>query len=102
MIQKAINFEDKKLNKTAFYKNKKLYSGHDIDTEKILVSKKESYSKKGSLKYFVGSIDDKDDVVRPLCVKSPQMIGYIKNFDRNKTMSLKVDDKKLLKKFKKI
>ena len=26
MTQKAINLEDKKVNKTAFYKNKKLYN----------------------------------------------------------------------------
>ena len=36
-----------KVNKKAFYKNKKPYDVHDIDTEKILVSKKESYRKKG-------------------------------------------------------
>ena len=102
MTQKTINFEGKKVNKTAFYKNKRLYSVHDIDTEKILVSKKESYGRKGSLKYFVGYIDDEDDVIRPLCVKFPQMVGYIKNFDGNKTMSFEVDDKKLLKKYNKI
>ena len=30
------------------------------------------------------------------------MIGYVKNFDSNKTMSFKVDDNKLLKKYNKI
>ena len=35
MVQKTINFDDKKVNKTDFYKNKKLYNAHDIDTEKI-------------------------------------------------------------------
>ena len=30
------------------------------------------------------------------------MIGYVKNFDTNKTMSLEVGDKKLLKKYNKI
>ena len=30
------------------------------------------------------------------------MIGYVKIFDSNKTMSLKVDDNKLLKKYNKI
>ena len=30
------------------------------------------------------------------------MIGYVKNFDSNKTMSLRVDDNKLLKKYDKI
>ena len=35
-------------------------------------------------------------------VKLPQMIGYVENFDSNKTMSFKVSDNKLLKKYNKI
>ena len=35
-------------------------------------------------------------------MKLPQMIGYIKCFHSNKTISFKVSDKKLLKKFAKI
>ena len=84
MIKRTVNFEDKKLNKKVFYKNKKPYDVYDIDTEKILVSKKESYGKKGSIKYFVGYNDK--DFIRPLCVKPPQMVGYVKNFDGNKMM----------------
>ena len=42
----SINFEDKKINKTNFYKTKKLFKIEDIDINKILVSKKESYGKK--------------------------------------------------------
>ena len=38
---------------------------------KILVSKKESYGTKNSLKYFFGYNDD--DVIRPLCIKLPQI-----------------------------
>ena len=30
------------------------------------------------------------------------MIGYVKHFDSNKTMSFKVDDNKLFKKYNKI
>ena len=90
MSGKSINFEDKKVNKGNFYKNKKLFKIEDIDANKILVSKKESYSKKNSSKYFTGYNDD--DVIRPLCIKLPQMIGYVKSFDSNKTMSFKVSD----------
>ena len=90
----------KKINKSNFYKNKKLFNIHDLDVDKILVSKKESYDTKNSLKYFIGYNDD--DVLRPLCIKLPQIIGYVKNFDSNKTMSFKVGDNKLLKKYKKI
>ena len=85
IVQKTINFDDKKVNKADFYKNKKLYNVHDIDTEKISVSKKESYGKKGSLKYFV-AYNDEDYTIRPLCLKFQQMIGYIKNFDGIKAM----------------
>ena len=30
--------------------------------------------------------------MRPLCIKLPQIIGYVKHFDSNKTMSFKVSD----------
>ena len=35
----SINFEDKKINKSTFYENKKLFNIHDLDVNKILVSK---------------------------------------------------------------
>ena len=100
MSGKSINFDDKKINKSHFYKNKKLFSLNDIDANKILVSKKRSYGTKNSLQYFIGCNDD--DVIRPLCIILPQMIGYVKHFDSNKKMSFKVSDNKLLKKYNKI
>ena len=100
MSGKSINFKDKKINKSNFYKNKKLFNIHDLDVNKILISKKESYGTKNSLKYFIGYNDD--DVIRPLCIKLPQMIRCVKKFDGNKTMSFKVNDNKLLKKYNKI
>ena len=100
MSGKSINFDDNKINKSSFYKNKKLFSLNDIDVNKLLVSKKESYGTKNSLKYFIGCNDG--DVIRPLCILLPQMIGYVKHFDSNKTMPFKVSDNKLLKKYKKI
>ena len=42
----SINFDDKKINKSNFYKNKKLFSLNDIDVNKMLVSNKESYGTK--------------------------------------------------------
>ena len=96
MSGKSINFDDKKISKSNFYKNKKLCNIKDLDVNKILISKKESYGKNISLKYFIGY--NNNDVIRPLCIKLPQMIGYVKCFDSNKTMSYKASDKKLLKK----
>ena len=41
MSGKSINFDDKKISKSNFYKNKKLFDLNHIDVNKILVSKKE-------------------------------------------------------------
>ena len=95
MNEKSINFVDKKIKKSTFYKNKKLFNIHDINVNKILVSKKESCGTKNSLKYFIRY---NDDVIRPLCIKHNQLIGCAKSFDANMTMSFKVGDNKLLKK----
>ena len=46
MSGKSINFDDKKINKSNLYKNKKIFKIDDIDNNKILVSKNESYGKK--------------------------------------------------------
>ena len=50
MTGKNIIFNDKKTNKSRFYKNKKLFNIDDIDVNKILVSKRESYGTKKSFK----------------------------------------------------
>ena len=100
MSGKNINFNDKKIKKSISYKNKKIYSTDDIDVNNILVSKKESYGTKNSLKYFIGYNDN--DNIRPLCIRLPQMTGYARKFNENATMSFIVKDKKLLKKYTKI
>ena len=43
MIGKIIIFNDKKINNSNFYKNKKVFKMEDIDINRILVSKKEPY-----------------------------------------------------------
>ena len=53
MSGKNINFDDKKIKKSIFYKNKRIYSTDNTDVNNILVSKKEPYSNKNSLKYFI-------------------------------------------------
>ena len=90
MSRKSINFDDKKINKSTFYKNKNLFNIHDLDANKILAFKKDSYGTKDSLKYFIGYNDD--DVIRPLCINLPQMIVYVKHFDSDKTRSFKDSD----------
>ena len=46
MSGKNINFDDKKIKKSDFYKNKKITKIDNIDLNKILVSKKQSYGTK--------------------------------------------------------
>ena len=45
---------------------------------------------------------DEDDIIRPLLLKLPQMIGYLKEFNDSMTMSFRIDDSKLFKKYCKI
>ena len=113
MTGKSINFDDKKIGKSDFYKkNKKIFNIDDIDVDKILISKKEPYGKNNALKYFIGYNDN--DVIRSLCLKLSKMTGYIKKFKENVkfkknkkfkediTMSLRVNDKQILKNYNKI
>ena len=41
-------------------------------------------------------------IIRPLCVKLPQMTGYIRTLEGNTAMSFKIRDKQLLKKYNQI
>ena len=94
MSGKNINFDEKKIEKNDFYKSKKLFNIDDIDVNKILVSKKEPYSIKDAFKYLIWY--NNNDVIRPLCLRLPQMTGYAKKFHGNATMSFRVNNKQLL------
>ena len=100
MSGKNINFDDKKIKKSDFYKNKKINKIDDINVNNILISKKELYGTKNSLKYFIGYNDN--DIIRPLRIKLPQMTGYFRTFNENLTMSFRVKDKQLLKNYNRI
>ena len=63
---KNINFGDKKLKKSNFYKNKKVTKIDEIDVNQILVSKEEAYGTKNSSEYFIGYNDN--DAIKPLCI----------------------------------
>ena len=82
----------KRSTRVIFTKTKKQSNADDIDVNKILVSKKEPYGKKSSFKYFIEYNDN--DVNRPLCIKLPQMIRYVKCFDNNNIMSFKASENK--------
>ena len=46
MIVNNIDSDDKKISKSNFYKNKKLFNIDNVDVNKILISKKEPFGKK--------------------------------------------------------
>ena len=46
MSRKSVKFENKRVKKTNFYKSKMLFKIVEIDVDKILMSKKESYNHK--------------------------------------------------------
>ena len=115
MSGESINFDEKKIEKSDFYKNKKIFNIDDIDVNKILVSKKEQYGKYNSFKYFIGYNDN--DVIRPLCLEFLKKTGYIRKCKENKykenksregkskeniTISLRVNDKQIFRNYNKI
>ena len=60
MSGKSINFDNKNIKKSDFYKNKKLFKIEDIDVNKIFVSKKKSHGTKNYIKYFIGYNDNNE------------------------------------------
>ena len=91
----SVTFDGKVSKKIFFYRSRKPFNLSDIDVNKILISKEVSYGTKNSLKYFIG-YNNEEDVIRPLLLKRPQ------EFDDSMTMSLRVDNSKLFKKYCKI
>ena len=53
MSGENVNFGDKKIKKSDFYKNKKVTKIGDIDVNKILVSKEKPNGSKNSFKYLI-------------------------------------------------
>ena len=96
-----INFDDKKSKKLQFQKNKKVFQIDNIDANKIIVSKKEPYIKNNSLIVHFNGYND-NYVIRPLCLRLPQITGYAKKFNKNATMFFRVNNKQLLKNYNKI
>ena len=70
-----MNFGDKKIKKSDFYKNKKVTKIGDIDVNKILVSKEKPNGSKNSFKYLIWY--NNDDVIWPLSITLPQIITML-------------------------
>ena len=64
MRGKSVDFGDKNIKKKTFLQKHKLFQIDEIDANKILSPKIESYGTKKSFKYFIGYSDN--DAIRPL------------------------------------
>ena len=100
MSEKTINFGDKKINKKDIYTNKKQFNTKDIDINKILISKPESYDKNNMRKYIIGY---NDNTISPLQLFLPKMTGYLNIFeDGNRKMSFLTDNNEFLERYTEI
>ena len=85
MSRKNINFDDKKSKKASSTKTKE----YIVLTILMLIIyyflKKNHTVIKNSLKYFIAY--NNNDIIRPLCIRLPQMTGYATKFNENATMS---------------
>ena len=85
MSEKTLKFNNNKINKKEFHKSKQAIYRDSVTTDKIVVSDKFKHSEEG-YKYFIGY--QENEIVKPLCIISSQMNGYIKYFDNGgKNMS---------------
>ena len=85
MSEKTLKFDNIRGNKKEFHKSKQPIDLDSVKTENI-VSDKFKHSEDG-FKYFIGY--QEGEIVKPLCIILPQMIGYKKYFEngvKNMTM----------------
>ena len=100
MSEKTINFGDKKIDKKDFYNNKKQFNIKDIDINKILIFKPESYDKNNVRKYIIGY---SDNTIRPLQLFLPKMTGYLNFFEKDtRKMYFLTGNNEFLKRYTKI
>ena len=92
MSEQTLKFNNVIVSKKEFHTSKQAVALSLVDTDKIVVSDKFKYSDNGS-KYFIGYLDDDDNIITPLCIILPQMSGYIKYFNdggKNSLLNLKM------------
>ena len=99
MGKEIIMFGYIKIEKHKFYQHKSPISIGDVDINKIIVSNKVPFGKKG-FKYFIGYKDERK--VRPLCMILPKMTAYRRDSDETKYMSFLIKDEELLEKYNEI
>ena len=96
-----MRFGDRKIAKETFYAAKRPINICDVNIDNIVISK--LVQTKTNSKYLIGYLDK---TIRPLVMIMPKMSGYVKAFKvkegNNKLMLFRIDDEKLLEKYKAI
>ena len=100
-----LRFGEKTVNKREFHMSRKFIDINEVDTGRIVVSKKHPFGK-NCVKYFVGYCAV-DDSPKPLLIKLPKMTGYLKCFAgiegvESKNMSFIIESEELLSKYNSI
>ena len=97
MSEKTLKFDNIRVNKKEFHKSKQPINLDLVNVDQIVVSDKFKHSDDG-FKYFIGYKEG--EIVKPLCIILPQMIGYIKYFEYGETnMFFVIKDDDLLDKY---
>ena len=96
-----VKFGDKEIAKETFYAAKSPIKFWDVNVDNIVISK--LVKTKANSKNLIGYLDK---VRRLLAFIMPKMNGYVKTFKveegNNKLMTFRIDDEKLLEKYKAI
>ena len=96
----TLKFNNIRVNKKEFHKSKQAIDLSLVIVDRVVVSDKFKHSDDG-FRYFIGY--QEGEVVKLLCIISPQMIGYIKYFENcGKNMFFLIKDDKVWEKYKEI
>ena len=85
----VIKFSDIEIQKQKFHQQKEPISTKNTDMNKIVVSNKVSFGKKG-FKYLTGYEDAEE--IKPLCIFLSKMSAYRKDFDKTKYISFLIKE----------
>ena len=100
MSEKTLKFNNIRLNKKEFHKSKEPIDLLSVDLDQIVVSYKFKHNGEG-FKHFISY--QKGEIIKPLCIILPQMIGCIKYFENvGKNISFLIKDDEVWDKYDKI
>ena len=94
MSEKTLKFDNIRVNKKEFHKSKQPIDLDLVNVDQIVVSDKFKHDDDGFIGYKEGQI------VKPLCIILPHMIGHIKYFENGgKSMSFLIKDDNMFDKY---